>query len=520
MIERLLKSGYSYLLILVFYLIGLWLMSVPMTGDQKVYISVALEMRERGEWIIPYLFNEANFLKPPFQYWATLVGWNIFGLSLFGALIPSVIALLVSANFTNRISAILTGQNSYLPGLLFASSLGSMTYGTTGQMEIWIVCFYLWAWYEFMRQNWIRAFVVVGIMAWIKGPLYPVLWVLSSWLYLGFQHEERRVLSKRYLVGLFVGVSVGLLWYALAARTHLQPMLDVFLLRENMAKTQTSQGTPQGLWGEFIYTLFPWVFWLILTLSSRDGRQSIKKYRYFYLSYALIPALFFTFFPYRVNTYLYLLTPIAAMMCGGFSKIERNTVTRLISALVMLIAIAFSVFNFRLLGGGWIGFEVAGPLFLILALWAYFYFQLNLSKLALVSLMMVNLIRMGAVELGEKDLQGLRAFHEADHAPLAYLIEYKDIWHEYGLVSSALKTDIQRLYNSSEYENFLNHGGAVILQEGQMAEHLNDLNCIAWPRLRKRIKFPFKKLIQSGLNFGDPELMRSYQICKKLDSHA
>ena len=61
------------------YLINLGSFSVPLTGDQKTYVAIANEMRERGSWMVPYLFGEPNYLKPPFQYWATLISWNLFG---------------------------------------------------------------------------------------------------------------------------------------------------------------------------------------------------------------------------------------------------------------------------------------------------------------------------------------------------------------------------------------------------------------------------------------------------------
>lgn len=514
MIGRLVHSKYIYLIIFAFYLIGIWGMSVPLTGDQKVYISIALEMRERAEWIIPYLFGEANFLKPPLQYWATLVGWNIFGLNLLGALIPSVLALLGSAYWVNQISKQEFKTDSYLPGLLFSASLGTMTYGTTGQMEIWIVFFYLWAWYEFLQNRLFRTFILVGIMAWVKGPLYPVLWVVSSAFYFYQRRELKRLVSKTYLLSLIVGVVIGLAWYLMAARTHLQPMLDVFLMRENMAKMQTNQGSMFGLWGEFFYTLFPWVLVVVMAISSSAVRLKLKQHRVFYFSFALFPALFFTFFPYRVNTYLYLLTPVAAWICVSVGTLEKNKVSLALSTLSTVVALALAVLAIRLTLGGWIGWEVGLPLLLVLGLWSIFHFKADLKGVALTSLLIVNLIRVGAVELGEKDLAGLRRYHETNSAPLAYLIEYKDIWHEFGLVSSALGTDVQRLYRSEEMQEFLMKGGAVILQDAQ-GVMATGLECTEWPRLRRRMKFPVVQLLTHGLPYGDPSVMRSYQICQK-----
>jgi hypothetical protein len=125
---------------------------------------------------------------------------------------------------------------------------------------------------------------------------------------------------------------------------------------------------------------------------------------------------------------------------------------------------------------------------------------------------LVNLIRVGAVELGERDLAGLRNFRELNPVPLAYYIQDKDIWHENGLVSSAVNMSIRRIYSSSEMKEFLASGGAVILQDSQSAEN-DGLACKDWIRLRKRMKFPLVRLLSEGIDYGDPSVMRSYQIC-------
>ena len=69
-------------------------MSIPWTGDQKVYLSTALEMQEQKSLLIPYLFGEPSYYKPPLQYWSTLAGFRIFGNTLWGAFLPSAIAAL------------------------------------------------------------------------------------------------------------------------------------------------------------------------------------------------------------------------------------------------------------------------------------------------------------------------------------------------------------------------------------------------------------------------------------------
>jgi 4-amino-4-deoxy-L-arabinose transferase-like glycosyltransferase len=239
-----------------------------MTGDQKVYLSIALEMRERAEWLIPYLFGEANFLKPPLQYWATLAGWSVFGLGLFGALFPSVLALVGCSFLVGRIR----NTDSWIPMIFFGSTLASMTYGTTAQMEVWVVFFYLLAWFLALKGRLGTAFVAVGVLSWVKGPLYPVLWGVSWILYQFLEGRSKEVLSLRFFGKALLGVAVGLSWFVAAAAKFPDEVMGVFFRRENLEKLNTSQGTAFGLWAEFLGTLFPLLPWLLVSIGDASVR--------------------------------------------------------------------------------------------------------------------------------------------------------------------------------------------------------------------------------------------------------
>ena len=511
MIQRISQSKYFYVCIFFLYCVGLWKTSVPLTGDQKTYFGIALEMRERNEWIIPYFFGHPNFLKPPFQYWATLLSWKVFGMSMFGTLVPSVLALVATSWIVNSIAEIVKGSKSLLPGFFFAASLGTMTYGTTAQMEIWIVLFYGWAWLEFLKNHVTRAFLIVGVMAWVKGPLYPALWVLSTLIWFQLEGRIKEAFTRRFLLNLLWGMAVGLSWYALAARSQYQEMMNVFFLRENLSKMNTTQGTPWGLWGVFLYSLMPWIFWLIYSLTQKEVRAKILEEKNFYLAFGFLPALFFTFFPYRVNTYLYLLTPVAAWMVSTEAGKRRSVWMGSVS---LLMSAAMIFLSWRLMRGGWIDGSLFCGLSAVLGLWSLSLFAVDPKMVMMSSLLMVNLIRIGALEIGEKDLDGLRHYQEdrKTTAPLGYWIEQEDVWHEFGLLSAAIGEDIQRIRNQEDLERFLNAGGAVIFPDEPNQIRFT-LQCQKWDRLKKRLKFPLKTLISQGLDWTDPEVKRTFLIC-------
>jgi 4-amino-4-deoxy-L-arabinose transferase-like glycosyltransferase len=68
--------------------------------DEGYYASVALEMHERHDWVVP-TFNEELFAhKPPMMYWGMLVGFNAFGPSEFSARLASALFGIASAMLT------------------------------------------------------------------------------------------------------------------------------------------------------------------------------------------------------------------------------------------------------------------------------------------------------------------------------------------------------------------------------------------------------------------------------------
>ena len=58
---------------------GLWDM------DEPIYASVAREMFQSGDWVVP-LFNGQVFLeKPPLMFWTMMAGFELFGVNELGA---------------------------------------------------------------------------------------------------------------------------------------------------------------------------------------------------------------------------------------------------------------------------------------------------------------------------------------------------------------------------------------------------------------------------------------------------
>jgi len=47
--------------------------------DETRYLSVAWEMWNHGDWLVPHLNGAPYSDKPPALFWGILLGWRVFG---------------------------------------------------------------------------------------------------------------------------------------------------------------------------------------------------------------------------------------------------------------------------------------------------------------------------------------------------------------------------------------------------------------------------------------------------------
>jgi 4-amino-4-deoxy-L-arabinose transferase-like glycosyltransferase len=491
-------------------------MSVPLTGDQKVYLSTAIEMRERGSWLLPILFGETSYYKPPLQYWATLVGWKIFGFGLWGALVPSALCVLATAWLVGEIARLLHEKRPFVnAGLWFAAALGTATYGTVAQMEIYVALFYAASWwaglrflarpYDQRRWGWIfLAFLIAGVSAWVKSPLYSVFWVAGFVSYLLVSGEWELFGERRLYAAWGLGAAVGAGWYAAVLAVDGARFWADYALRETWHKASGNGSTPLGFWAAILTFFFPLALLVVPSVRALwKGRRTGEIAR-FLICWSWPPALFFTFYPYRVRPYAFILVPALALLVDwGYFRFGRSRAFRATTIVSgALFAVAGGAVALVLARGELVPVWVA----LGLALSGLSGFALaatdRMRGFALAALAAVFFFRAAAVSLGEEDLRGLREARViARGAPLGMIDENKNIWHEVGLISTGLGETVARMGDLKTAAEFLAKGGQLALtveQRDALRPHLPPFEDLPWLRWKGRLKFPYRELILHG----------------------
>lgn len=480
------------------YALGLWLYSVPLTGDEKVYISTAMEMWRRHAWLHPWLLGQHSYFKPPFQYWATLAGWSILGFGQLGTFLPSILATVGTCFFLCGLSESLLGmpRHEATSPLWFAACAGTLTYGTTAQMEIWIAFFYTGAWWAALRARdqpgggarWLcLALLFAGLLSLVKSPLYSVFWVLGYWTYLALGRDWRAFRPATFWLAHLLGILAGASWFAAVLWTDRAAFWSQYVVRETLDKYNGNSSSALHMWGDFSTFCVPYL--LILPVILAIAARRIPS---FLLAWALIPVLFFSVFPYRTETYLYILMPLMAlaMDLGPAREAGASTALRLacrLNGVLMALLLAGAALITFLAGivPAWLALllAVAGGTSAALA-WRPRWRALAFSYLAVIFL-----LRLSCVELGEQDIAGLRQVL-ASH-PGRTLVFYDDsgyIWHEVGLLSVAVGRPSDRATSPGDLMRALADGRIVVLNDSERESLLPRLLGGLTPEMRARLR--------------------------------
>ena len=88
------------------------------TGMDEYWLSfrTPMEMRERGDWLTPWVNGEPRLQKPPLIYWAILLNYKLFGVSLVSARIWGVLA---GAGLEHLLQHVFSSKESIRVPLLF-----------------------------------------------------------------------------------------------------------------------------------------------------------------------------------------------------------------------------------------------------------------------------------------------------------------------------------------------------------------------------------------------------------------
>ena len=198
---------------LLLHAAGTWI--IPLVDrDEPRFSEASREMRERGDYVIPWFNDKYRFDKPAFIYWTQIASYHFFGENDFAARFPSVVAAALTAVLLYGWGRRVGGERvGWWAAIIFTLCLQVFIHARAAVADMWLVFFVAaahWAGYELLADSlgreaspnndrrlkyWrILFYVALGFGFLAKGPLawLPLLTVLSTKLFVrGFSLTRR-----------------------------------------------------------------------------------------------------------------------------------------------------------------------------------------------------------------------------------------------------------------------------------------------------------------------------------------
>jgi 4-amino-4-deoxy-L-arabinose transferase-like glycosyltransferase len=286
---------------LLLHTAGTWILPL-VDRDEPRFAEAAREMRERGDYVVPYFNSLRRFDKPPFIYWTQVASYRLFGENDFAARFPSAGAAGLTALLLFAWGRRLGNERvGWWAAIIFSLCLQTLIHAKAAVADMWLVFFVTaahWAAYELIadslgsgsaeaasskRKYWRLVFyAALGFAFLTKGPLgwIPLLTVASTKLFLRGLPLNRRFWFATGTLGM---LAIVLLWAAPALIRTNGEFFRVGIGRHVIERSFNLKGHgllafPFYFLGVFI-SFFPWSIKLpALARRLWRERDAVDKY--------------------------------------------------------------------------------------------------------------------------------------------------------------------------------------------------------------------------------------------------
>ncbi len=303
--------------------------------DEGRYAEIPREMVVSGDWTTPRLNELKYFEKPPLQYWATAVAYEVFGehqwtsriwaaltgfagillawftgARLFGREAGIYAALLLGSSM---LYAMMSHINTLDMGVTFFISLGLFSL-LLAQKEDQVA----------VRRNWmLLAWAGLALAVLSKGLMGLVLPGAALFLYSVFNRDITVWKRMHWFSGLLLFSLIAVPWFVLVIKANPE-FFQRFFIYEHFERFTTKVHGRFQPWYYFVPILLlgmmPWTMLMFDTLL-RSWRGSVRKVKVFsperfLLVWAVFVYLFFSVSDSKLPSYLLPIFPALALLMG------------------------------------------------------------------------------------------------------------------------------------------------------------------------------------------------------------
>lgn len=330
-------------------------------GDDKVYVSQAIEMAKHGNWFVQTLGEIPNYYKGPLHYIFLRVGMGIFGSSMWSTVYMNLFLVILGAI---AIGALVQRRMrefegwAFWAGAAFALNAGIYAHVFASQMEVEMAAFFAIGMYLLDKsgpgRGDLRFWLIAGLAGWLKSPLHSVLLGSSAILFWAWNRElTPRLLSPKAWGAVFIGIAVCAIGYAPAYLLDRENFVMTYIYRETLWKPPNGTTWYYPIVPFFTYYLLPWMlptFVAFADMISRNWRRKrairstpgSRRLVALGASVVIPSVAFFIYHPYRGQNYNLPAIGGIILMTAGTWATRSNSWNKYYSAAMALTAIVLA----------------------------------------------------------------------------------------------------------------------------------------------------------------------------------
>ncbi|HAR43337.1 MAG TPA: hypothetical protein DCS07_12030 [Bdellovibrionales bacterium] len=508
-------------------------------GDEKVYVSQALEMARDGRWFIQTLGDVPAYYKGPVHYVLVRLGVKVFGFTPWAVLYMNLLfamagALALGALIKRRLPE--WEEGPVWGGVGFGLCVGIYAHTFASQMEVELAGTAAVALYLLDRLGPRDAgylfWIVAGFAGWIKAPLHSAFLGVGALIYWTLSGEIfARLRNPKAWLAVLTGIVVGFAGYLPAALLDWQNFYERYLLAEIVNKASTWQTIWTPIVSTYGFYLFPWLSLAVVAyvqglwqLPRMIRESAARRLLLLSISFSLPSLGFFIYHPFRLENYnLPFISGVFLLVGLIWSRRNRffEWFYSLGFALTAALSIGFPVFisamhvRFSPLPEWW-------PAWLLPVVWvggiggAYAFIRYGVREkgrrpghLSLASVGLFWALGGFFSVVGEREMVDIRAYlKQADargeKVTLSYYNLMGNIWNEWGLLNFWVDHPVQGIHTEEKLRQAIENGDTILLSAGEGHEDFKKFVQKTYP-LRQFTYIPWKRWqTHGGADTGRP----------------
>jgi 4-amino-4-deoxy-L-arabinose transferase-like glycosyltransferase len=322
----------SFFLIFAFLSLGTLGVRPLYKADESRYAEIPREMVASGDWITPRLNDFKYFEKPPLQYWATAVAFELFGERDWAARLWTALTALAGVALT-----FYAGRKLFSPAAAALGALvlaGSPLYILLGQintLDMGLAFFLSAAVFAFALQRYYVFWAACALAVLSKGLIGIVLPLGAVGLYILIRRDWRLIGRMKPFSGPLLFLAIAAPWF-IAVSMRNGEFAHFFFIQEHLQRFTTKMhGRYQPAWfflPILAFGLAPWLLPFFASMRNFFNNKTEKRSDGFdpALFLALWAILVFAFFSAsgsKLPSYILPIFPAVALLLGRWIELAR-----------------------------------------------------------------------------------------------------------------------------------------------------------------------------------------------------